>query len=288
MENWASRLKEINKQAKIMAKKIETYQKIKEPTQGKPTLHLLEKNLLAIKQLTNNFPDSEIKSGLLRWVEGENEFLKKTKEEFRYQFGAELKELLAKDGIGLKGQLPVLRASFYTLKLDFELGLGALYWGPEIQTIKAKIPLSVNNIYQTIHNFNERIKKQSIAPQDLLKNLHRAYERYTTFNNIRYGGKVLLIDLLSELVLLSQPSSFRTDPSRDKFREYSRVQFSYDLYNLKKNERVEIGKSKLRLSVATFDATTDKAKSIWVPDNETGDGTFYSFIAFEEKSNELS
>lgn len=278
MEKWALVLKEIAKKAKIISKRLESYEKIKE--QPATNIHILEKNLNDIKKILTTFPDSEIKSNLLKWTGDETEFIKKTKEEFRFQFGNQLKELLEKDGLTLKGQLPLLRAGFYTLKLDFELGFAALYWGPEIQTIKAKIPLSVQEIYQTQHNFNEQIKKRAPNPKDFLKSLHQVYQRYTSFNNIAYGNKVLLIDLLSELVLISQPSSFRTDPSKTKFREYSRIQFSYDLYHLRQTVSQS---STLRLSVATFDATTDKAKSIWVPDNETGDGTYYSYIAFEEK-----
>ncbi len=278
MEKWVLLLKEIAEKAKIISKRLESYQKIKE--QPAANTHILEKNLNEIKKLLTTFPESEIKSNLSKWTDEENEFIKNTKEEFRFQFGNQLKELLEKDGLILKGQLPLLRAGFYTLKLDFELGLAALYWGPEIQTIKAKIPLSVQEIYQTLYNFNEQLKKRTTSPQDFLKSLHQAYQRYTSFNNITFGNKVLLIDLLSELVLISQPSSFRTDPSKTKFREYSRIQFSYDLYCLR--QTVSQG-STLRLSVATFDATTDKAKSIWIPDNETGEGTYYSYIAFEEK-----
>lgn len=278
MEKWATLLKEIAEKAKIISKRLESYQKIKE--QPAANIHILEKNLNDIKKLLTTFPDSEIKSSLLKWTEEENGFIKKTKEEFRFQFGNQLKELLEKDGLILKGQMPLLRAGFFTLKLDFELGFAALYWGSEIQTIKAKIPLSVQEIYQTLHNFNEQLKKRATTPKDFLKNLHQAYQRYTSFNNITFGNKVLLIDLLSELVLISQPSSFRTDPSKTKFREYSRIQFSYDLYHLRQTVSQT---SSLRLSVATFDATTDKAKSLWIPDNETGEGTYYSYIAFEEK-----
>ena len=280
MEKWALLLIEIAKKARIVAKRLESYEKIKE--QPAINTHILEKNLNDIKKLLTTFPDSEIKSGIVKWTDDETEFIKKTKEEFRFQFGNQLKELLEKDGLILKGQLPLLRAGFFTLKLDFELGFAALYWGPEIQTIKAKIPLSVQEIYQTLHNFNEQIKKRTTSPQDFLKNLHQAYQRYTSFNPPKAdGNKVLLIDLLSELVLISQPSSFRTDPSKDKFREYSRIQFSYDLYCLRQTTGQA---SSLRLSVATFDATTDIAKSIWVPDNETGDGTYYSYIAFVEST----
>jgi hypothetical protein len=282
MENWAQLLKEVSKKARILAKRLESYQKIKE--QPVADIRLFEKSINDIKKLLTNFPDGEIKTNLLKWTEAENGFIKKTKEEFRFQFGNQLKELLAKGGLVLKGQLPVLRAGLYTLKLDFEIGFAALYWGPEIQTIKAKLPLSVEVIYQALHNFNEQIKKRAAAPKDFLKNMQHAYHRYTALNNIPYGNKVLLIDLLSELVLISQSASFRADPSKDKFHEYSRIQFGYDLFNLKKNDHYETDKHKLRLSVATFDATTDKAKSIWVPDNEQGDGTYYSYIAFEKVS----
>jgi hypothetical protein len=295
MEKWLLLLREVSKRVKPLTKKLESYAKIKESAKGGLNIHLLEKSLNDIKKLLTNFPDAEIKSSLLKWTEEETGFIKKTKEEFRYKFGNELKELLEKDGIALKGQLPVLRAGFYTLRLDFELGFAGFFWGPEIQTIKAKIPFSVQEIYQALHNFNEQIKKRATPANDFLKNLQHAYERYTSFNNIAYGNKVLLIDLLSELVLISQPASFRADPAKGKFREYSRIQFSYDLYSLKKIDPSPIssptgggrtggGQIKFRLSVATFDATTDKAKSIWVPDNEQGDGTYYSYIAFEEKS----
>jgi hypothetical protein len=282
MEKWLLLLREVSKRVKPLTKKLESYQKIKELPVA--NIHILEKSLNDIKKLSTTFPDSEIKSNLLKWTEEENGFIKNTKEEFRYKFGNELKELLEKDGLVLKGQLPVLRAGLFTLKLDFELGFVAFYWGPEIQTIKAKIPLSVQEIYQALHNSNEQIKKRTLPADNFFKNLQHAYQRFTSLNNIPYGNKVLLIDLLSELVLISQPASFRADPAKDKFREYSRIQFGYDLYNLKKNDHFETDKHKLRLSVATFDATTDKAKSIWVPDNEQGDGTYYSYIAFEEKT----
>ncbi|MDH5185970.1 MAG: hypothetical protein OEZ20_01640 [candidate division WOR-3 bacterium] len=281
MENWASLLKEIAKKARIIAKRLESFKKIKE--QPVANIHILEKSLNAVKKVLNTFPDSGIKSGLLKWAEEEADFIKKTKEEFRFQFGNQLKELLEKDGLTLKGQMPLLRTGFYTLKFNFDLGFASFYWGPEIQIIKAKIPLSVQEIYKTLYKFNEQIKKRTLPPHDFLKNLHQAYHRFISFNNITNGNKVLLIDLLSELVLISQPASFRADPSKETFREYSRIQFSYDLYNLKKSEKFEVGKNKLRLSVATFDATTDKTKSLWVPDNENGDGTYYSYIAFEEK-----
>ncbi len=53
-----------------------------------------------------------------------------------------------------------------------------------------------------------------------------------------------------------------------------------DLYRLKKSEVHAIENHIVKLSVATFDATTEKKRSLWVPDNEQGDGTYYSYLSF--------
>jgi hypothetical protein len=91
---------------------------------------------------------------------------------------------------------------------------------------------------------------------------------------------VFLLDLLSELVLLMQPESFRLNPAQEKFVEYPRVRFSYDLFRLKQAGAFTVGDVQLKLHVANFDATTEKAKALWVPDSEEGDGTHYSYISF--------
>lgn len=281
MTEGAVRLREIAKKAQIIAKKLEAWQKIKD----QPTLDIprLEKSLATIKTLLNNFPAPEIKTELLNWLTNEEDLVKKAKEEFRFQFGNQLKELCAKDGFFLKGQLPLLKVGCYTLKIDFESGWAGLYWGPQVQTIKAKIPLSVPLICQTLRNFDGQLKKRALPAQEFLKKLYEAYRRYISLNpSFRAGDKILLIDLLQELVILLQPASFRADPTKEKFRTYSRIQFGYDLFMLKQSEQLTIGKKKLRLAVATFNATTDKTKSLWVPDNLEGDGTYYSYIAFED------
>ena len=77
MENWALLLKEVAKKARIVAKRLESYQKIKE--QPVVNIHLLEKSINDIKKLLTNFPDGEIKSSLLKWTEAENSFIKKGK-----------------------------------------------------------------------------------------------------------------------------------------------------------------------------------------------------------------
>lgn len=279
MENLIEFLKITTKKTHDLTKRLKAYQALK--AKGASNLPVLEKNLAVIKGLLTDFPDAAVKDSVLSWYTEEASAINKAKEEFRFNFGTTLKGLLEAEGISLRGQLPILRAGFFTLNLIFDLGSAVLSWGPEIETIKSRIPLIPEAINQAIKNFMGQLQKKEFDPLAFLKKLHQAYKRYTTFNNLTYGTKVFLVDLLPELAFLSQSEGFRLDPAKKRFREYSRIQFGFDLYRLKKSEVHTIENHKFKLSIATFDATTEKKRSLWVPDNEQGEGTYYSYIAFE-------
>lgn len=284
MENLIEFLTITTKKTKFLVKRLKAYQALK--AKGVQNLPVLEKNLAVVKGLLADFPDTAVKDSVLAWYTEEAALLNKAKEEFRFNFGATLKGLLEQEGISLKGQLPTLRAGLLTLKINFDLRSAALFWGPEIETIKTRLSLTPEEISAAIKNYIARLQKKEFAAPAFLKKLHTAYDRYTLLNNLGVSSRVFLVELLPELAFLTQPESFRVDPAKERFREYSRIQFSYDLYRLKKSETLTIENHTLKLSVATFDATTDKKRSLWVPDNEQGDGTYYSYIAFEPVKTE--
>ncbi len=58
------------------------------------------------------------------------------------------------------------------------------------------------------------------------------------------------------------------------------MRFSHDLLRLKQAGAFVVSDVQLKLHVANFDATTEKAKALWVPDSEEGDGTHYSYLSF--------
>jgi hypothetical protein len=84
--------------------------------------------------------------------------------------------------------------------------------------------------------------------------------------------------------MLQQPPGFRLNPTQEKFVEYPRIRFSYDLFRLRQAGQFQAGEDRLKLHVANFDATTEKAKALWVPDNEAGDGTHYSYVSFTREA----
>ncbi|MEO0084554.1 MAG: hypothetical protein ABIJ94_02365 [candidate division WOR-3 bacterium] len=241
-----------------------------------------EKHIDELKRILNEpmlieyLGTSKLSEELKAFVQQQTNEINKYKEEYHFQIGTKLKEQF--QGFGeIKGQLPILRVKFYTIVFDFNNGEASIWWGPEKELIR-KVALDLTTITQTIRSFDESLKKMWQKIDDFYNTIKLAYERNTKINNLPDGTKVNLLDILAECTMLIQNKNFKINPVKSHFTEYSRIQFSYDLYCLKTASNLM---NKIQLSVATFAITEKKEKSIWVPDNETGDGTYYQTIAIK-------
>ncbi|MGB9719957.1 MAG: hypothetical protein ACPL28_00545 [bacterium] len=268
--------KSLIKQSGRVNKLLNAYQRLKE--KSIENVYLLEKKLNELSKEAISLPDFPLKNSLISWLNNEKNEVEKAKEDFHFLLGEQIKNLFQKDNKILKGQYPILRVGFYTIKLDFEFGEVTLYFGPEIEKIKSKIPLEPEAIYQSVKKFDEEIRKTKFDAKEFYLDLQKAYKKRIVLSNKPYGEKMPLVDVLNEYVMLKQPPQFFVDPKKENFREFSRVTLAYLLYLFRKSE---ISKSGSHLYVATFDATTDKGHSIWIPDNEEGEGTYCSYISFE-------
>ncbi|MCX8015369.1 MAG: hypothetical protein N2748_05050 [candidate division WOR-3 bacterium] len=232
------------------------------------------KKLLNEPELAENIGTSKLYEQLTKFIMQKESEINKYKEEYHFQLGSKMKEMFS--GFGeVKGQLPILRVKFYTIKFDFANGEVTIWWGPEKELIK-KIDLNLDLIIQTVKSFDENLNKMWNRIEDFFNTLKSAYERYIKINNLSIGAKVNLLDVLSESIILMQNKSFRINPIKTHFTEYSRIQFSYDLYRLKTTSQLM---ENIQLSVATFAITENREKSLWIPDNEMGEGTYYQTIA---------
>ncbi|MGQ9817230.1 MAG: hypothetical protein ACUVQ3_04685 [bacterium] len=257
-----------------ITKLLNDYAKLKErPTDN---AYVMERRLVEVSKIATTLADFDLKNLLVNWLNQEKKEIERLKEEFRFTFGEQLRTLFQQDNKEIKGQYPILRVGFYTLVLNFEFGEATLYFGPQIEKLRSKIPLESATVYQTIKKFDEDLKKITFDPKELYLDLENAYKRRLAILNKPYGEKVLLVDVLDEYVILKQPRQFFIDPKKENYREFSRVELAYLLYLFKKSE---FSQSALHLYVATFDATTDKRESIWIPDDEEGEGTYYGYMA---------
>jgi hypothetical protein len=242
--------------------------------------YVLEKKITEIEHAVKELPDIEQTKTLQTWLSKQKQEIEKLKEDLRFKFGQELTALLKKGGKTLRGQYPVLRLGLYTLKVDFEFGEANLFFGPEIEKIRSKITLQPQAIYETIKECDHEIKSGSFDAEQMYGDILAAYRRCLSVTDKSFGDKVLITEVMKEYVFLKQPKKLAIDATKKNFREYSRVKLSYMLYLLKSTDVIEHG---MRFYVATFDATTDKLQSLWIPDNEDGDGTYYEYLSFEKK-----
>lgn len=269
-------VKGINKLIKL----LNAYDKIR----SKPVdnAYLLEKNLRMIERCLSELAVKELVKDLTEWLAKEKKKIDGFKEEFRIKFGQELTALFAQEGKKIRGQYPILRMGIYTLKIDFEFGSVDLFFGPEVEKIKSKIPLQAITVFETVKRFDENLQMHKMTAADVYETLHEAYKRRLIMTGQSFGEKTPIMKVLSEFVLLQQSKQFLIDPQKSKFRGYSRVTLSYLMYFLKKSEFFE---KNIRLHVATFDATVDKMNTLWILENDEGEGTHYSHISFEKIQN---
>jgi len=276
IENFKGLAKNSNKTAKL----LENYMTLKQSSTE--NAYLLEKKLAELSKNTDRLPDFDHKKSLIAWIDQEKNALAKAKDDFRFKFGQELKILLQSQNKSMRGQYPLLKIGLYTLKLDFEFGEAILYFGPEVEKLKSKIPLHPAKIFETIKKYDEELQITKFDPDEIFKALYQAYKNRLTLTNKALGEKLLITEVLSEFVILKQSKQFFIDPRKENFQEYPRPKLSYLLYLLKKTDLYQKG---MRLHVATFDATTDKLRSFWIPENDNGDGSYYSYISFEKIQN---
>jgi len=244
-------------------------------------VYMLERKIMAISVQAEDLPLSNLIDSLKKWIDEQRKDIEQSKEEIKFQFGNRLRELFKKDGTDVRGQYPLLRLGIYTIKLNFELGEAALYFGPEIEQIRTKVPLQAEIIHDIILKHRQDIAVDDVELDSVARDMQIAYERCTRRRGKAYGERILIMDVLQEYVFLKQSKKFTADASRKNFREYPRPKMSFMLYRLRECGDVVRG---MHLHVATFDATVDKTKTLWIPDGEEGAGTHYEYISFERTS----
>jgi len=278
MQEMIEPFKILGRNSNRLVKFFKEYEKLLEkPVEN---AYLLGKKLNEIEGLIKKFPDMDLKNRLITWLEHEEKRLENYKEDFRIKFAQELNALFSREGKKLRGQYPLVRIGFYTVKIDFQFGEAVLFFGPEIEKIKSGIPLQPESIFKTIQGFDRELRNVKSTPDQIFKDLYKAYRRMLKLVDKPFGERLLITRVLSEYVIIKQSEKFFVDPRKNNFKEYPRVKLSFILYLLKKSGLLERG---LRFHVATFDATVDKKHSFWILESEDGEGTHYSYLSFDKE-----
>ena len=93
------------------------------------------------------------------------------------------------------------------------------------------------------------------------------------------GTRLDLVDVLPELAFVLQGERFWTNPQRENFHPYSRVQFAYDLGRLRRAGRLSHKGLRMSLGSATGGSTKQKDRVLYLEDDR-GSGQYYLSIRF--------
>lgn len=270
----SAELKRLARVSNKAVKLIEQYLQMQETPED--NVYVLEKKLDDIERSAKDLPDCGLKEQVVTWIAKQRDRIKEYKEELRFTFGKKLASLFSADGIPIRGQYPIVRIAWYTVKMDFEFGEAELFYGPEIEKIRSKITLHPGLIYDAIKHCDAELKAIGKDADKLLSDLRSAYQRALKIEGKQHGDKAMITEVMDQFVMIRQTKKFMVDPKKTHFQQISRVEFSYIVHAVKKTHA-----GGLRLHVATFDATVDKAHSLWIPEDEEGEGTHYSYLSFE-------
>mgnify|MGYP001026414570 CR=1 FL=1 len=266
---------ELQKEQQALRSTLELLSKnIKLDQNREENLVEIKRNITKLKNISENLHGDIYIQELKNWLRQYELELRDTEQELIKAFGSKLDTALKTMGLSLSGQYPELRAGLFTLELDFDQWETKLWYGPK-QELLGRCDLSVNKIVNLLASEMKRLGSR-LSEDELLEKLRKAYYRVVGIN---CREPAPIIQVMAEMSFLIQNARFLQDPKRENFISYSRADFSYDLFRVKKG----IYQSGLHLRTATRAQTRQRFDFIWVPNDESGNGTAYSHLQIEEK-----
>ena len=211
------------------------------------------------------------------WLQQYKQDLSQAEEALINTFGTQLEDELGKVGFSLGGHYPDLKTYLFTVEPDFQKHLCYIWLGPKEEKL-GQCTMAPQDVAKMVQRLSSSIGA-GLPEQQMWQKVLEAYRRALGANR---GGPAPILLVLSELCFLLQSPRFLSDPRKEYYRAYSRADFSFDLYRLRKFTSKENAQSELHLVVATMALTKKKKDYLWVPGDDRGTGTRYSHLEFRK------
>jgi len=264
-------LKTVQKLGKTL-KSIESYEK-------SPPEHVnqIEKAYKDMKKIIPTLPAAgEFKQILDEWIIDFTPHVNDLKSEFEFKFGNRLSELLTAKGLTLQGRYPNFTVEFCNIEINADQGQAVIYYGNKYETL-ARSGNSPADIFASLLKARDELMSRQYNATDFLQKVYKAYLMTLSELNIPPDEDVPIMRILDKLVWMEQSAKFYEDPKKEYFKDYTRAQFSYDLYRL--IVRDYQGKQ-LRMRTATVKFMQNKSERLWVLRGGGGHFEPYSHICF--------
>jgi len=202
---------------------------------------------------------------------------RRTLEQTRALLAGKVANLLSEAGFVVEGNLPKLMAGPYTIEFDFGAKSRVTVWfGPKKERL-AVVPLDPAVVVRKVLDIHRVLFMNEFDDAAFLAELDRAYRLSLARLALPDQSTVPVTALMAEVAFLRQGERFWTDPRREHFQSFGRVEFAAALSRLRERR---IGAREFRLETATLSQTRRSSDHLWVPRGRAGDGVNVAGAAF--------
>ena len=197
------------------------------------------------------------------------------------EFGQKLRAALAEMGVNIGGRPPKFEIGRYALDANFAQRTSVLRYGKDV--VAPHISITVDATIKAYQAAVKAIQGRTVDGATWMAQFTDAFrtvERKRTIQN----GRVNLVDIYIEMVLMRQSRAFAIEPSKRTFADYTRAQFIYDFYEFAVSQRLAHQGYSVMASQSTKSQTDSPARSMWIVEGDSPyDGHFYSDVQLKKE-----
>jgi hypothetical protein len=214
------------------------------------------------------------------------EKLKKTADEnlseLEFTFARDLREAFGEKGIALGGSsASELIADLFVIKVDMRRKQIDMTFSRQPVT-DTKSKLNVEQVVAAYERARREICERNVDLNVLLGELFEAYNRVLKLTDKPLGTRTIIVDCYRELIMVRQPASFRKTPSKQKFLDYPKTHFAYDMMQMRRQQQMMYQGYRLNLGTATIDVGSDSARAMFLA-TDANEGQFIQHLYFTKE-----
>ncbi len=183
--------------------------------------------------------------------------------ELEFTFARDLREAFKEQGVKLGGSPTELIADLFVIKPDLRKKQVAIIFSRQPVT-KGAIKLDVEKVVTAYLRARRDLCERKVDQAALLGELFEAYERVLKLTSRAIGFRTGIVDCYRELVLVRQPLGFRRSPEKNRFVDYPKTHFAYDILQLRRSQKLTHDGHRLNLGTATIDVSSDTTKAMFL------------------------
>jgi hypothetical protein len=181
-------------------------------------------------------------------------------------FGLALRNALAAQGISMFGRPPRFEIGRFEVVANFVTRSASISYGKDL--ITRRVPLSVEAVIKVYQRDAKAVLGRNEDGDRWIAQFYSAWE-----NARRRRGatekRANIVDCYFELMLLRQPKTFRSAPSKGSLVDYSRPQFAYDFFEFTNQQRRAYNGMYVAAHGATKSQADNPEKSFWIVEGDT-------------------